>query len=141
MAGQQGPEKKFNNFKMALKTMSERIIEPSYHSAGMGRTGFGMCEAPDILQRLQTLYGKPNLGDLDAALLHLCVPMVRNQSVEVIIWEIEEVQLLLLSYPDNNMSLPNTALIKYTMIKINKTGIYSESLAHLNAKAETDCIV
>ena len=113
----------FNNIQTALKTMFERIIDPAYHSAGMGRTGFGTDKASAILQRIQTLYGKPSLGELDASLLRLHDPMESNQPVEVMIWEIKEVQILLLLHPEDNMSLPDTALINYEMIKINKTGI------------------
>ena len=54
---------------------------------------------------------------------------------------IEEVQFFLLSYPEDNMSLPDTVLINYAMIKINKTGIYSKALERWNAKDSADRIV
>jgi len=41
---------------------------------------------------------------------------------------IEEVHFFLLSYLEDGMSLSNTALTNYAMIKINKTGIYSKAL-------------
>ena len=103
----------FNNFQTALKTMSKRIVDLAYHSSGMGRTGFGTEEIPAILQQLQTLYRKPSLRYIDAALLRLNDPMDRNQPMEVMIWDIKEVQIFLLSHPEDNMSLPDTALINY----------------------------
>ena len=117
--------------------MLERIVDPAYHSAGMGRTCFGTDKAPAILQRLQTLYGKQSLGGIDAALLRLNDHMERNQPVEVVIQAIEEVQLFLLSHPEDNMSLSDIAWINYNMIKIIKTGIYSKALARWNAKTST----
>ena len=113
----------FNNIQMALKTMFECIIDPACHSSGMGRTGFGTYKSLATLQRIQTLYSKPILGYLDASLLRLNDPMDRNQPVEVMIQAIEKVRLFLLSNPEDNMILPDTALINYAMIKINKTGI------------------
>ena len=67
--------------------------------------------------------------------------MDRNQPVEVMIWSIGEVQLFLLLHPKDNMSLPDTALVNYSMIDINKTGIYYKTLECCNAKAATDRIV
>ena len=118
--------------------MFKRIIDPAYHSDGMGRTGLDTDETQSIIKRLQTLYGKPSLGDLDAALLPLNDTMDRNQPFKVMMWEIEEVQLFLLSHPEYNMRPPDTALIDYSMIKINKTGIYSKALVCWNAKTETN---
>ena len=54
------------------------------------------------------------------------------------IWEIKEVQILLLLHPEDNMSLPDTALINYEIIKINKMGIYSKTIACWNANTATD---
>ena len=88
--------------------MFERISDPLYHSDGMGRTGFGRDETPAILQRLQKLYGISSLGELYVSLLRLHDPMERNQPVELMIWVNEEVQHLLLSHPEDNMSLPDT---------------------------------
>ena len=59
----------FNNAQTALKTMFKHIIKPAYHLAGMGQTGFATDKDPAILQGIQTLYRKPSLGKLDAALL------------------------------------------------------------------------
>lgn len=64
--------------------------------------------------------------------------MDRNQPVQVMIWDIKDVQPFLLSHPEDNMSLPDTALVNYTMNKISKTGIYSKALARWNAKTATD---
>ena len=87
------------------------------------------------------MYGKSSLGVLDIDLLRLHDPMDRNQPVEVMISDIEEVQLFLLSHPEDMMSLPGTSLINYSMIKINKTGKYSKGLARWNEKTATDRII
>ena len=39
----------FNNFQTELEKMFEHIINPDYHSNGMGCTGFGVDKAPAIL--------------------------------------------------------------------------------------------
>ena len=54
----------FENVCTALRLLFERIIDQAYHSGGTGtrglaRRGFGNDEPPDILARLQRLYGKP----------------------------------------------------------------------------------
>ena len=121
--------------------MFEHIIEPAYHLSGMGRTGFGTDKTPAILQRLHTLYRKPSLGDVNTSFLRLHDTMDRNQLAEMMIRAIEDVQLLLLLNPKDNMSLPNTALINYAMIKIKNTDIHYNALALWNSKAGTDHIV
>ena len=107
----------------------------------MGKTGFDMDEDPAILQGIQTLYEKPSLGKLDAALLWLNDNMDRNQPLELMIWSIKEIQPFLLSYTEDNISLPDTALINYAMVKIKKKRIYPKALARWNAKAITNHIV
>ena len=89
----------------------------------MGHTVFGTDEAPAILKWLQTLYIKPSLRELDAALLLLYDTIDRKQPGEVMIWEIKEVQIFLLYHPKDNTSVPDTELINYAMIRIDKTGI------------------
>ena len=39
------------------------------------------------------------------------------------------------------MSLPDTALSNYAMMKINKTSVYSKALAHWNSKRATGCTI
>ena len=57
-----------------MRLLFERIIDKAYHSGGTGATGltlrgFGNDEPPEIMARLQRLYGKPSLQELDQALL------------------------------------------------------------------------
>jgi hypothetical protein len=124
----------FKNVRTALKEMLERTIEEAYHSATMGRRGFGNDDPPAIVARLQRLYGKPSLQEIDTALARLLAPMDRNQPIEVMLREIEEVQLFLLSHPDGDQELPDHTLILHAMIKLNKTGAYVKLLERWNAK-------
>ena len=57
------------------------------------------------------------------------------------IWSIKEIQPFLLLYPEDNISLPDTALINYAMVKIKKKRIYPKALARWNAKKATDHII
>ena len=107
----------------------------------MGHTVFSTDETPDILHIINNPYGKPSLGQLNAALLRLYDPMYSNQPVEVMIQAIKEVQILLLLHTEDTTSLPDTALINYAMININETEIYSKAIARWNSKATTNCIV
>ena len=54
--------------------------------------------------------------------------MDRQQQVKVMIRGVEEVQFSLLLHLEDSMGLPGTALIKFAMIKISKTGIDSKAL-------------
>jgi len=54
---------------------------------------------------------------------------------------IKEASFFLLSHPEDGMSLPDTALINYGIIKINKTGIYLKALERWNTKDAADRIV
>ena len=85
---------------MALKTTFERVIDKAYHTTGntgiMG-DGFGHLTPYDILQRLRKTYGRANIQEIEAKLLHLNNPMDRNLPVEVIIWDIKDVQRFLLA--------------------------------------------
>ena len=101
----------------------------------MGRHVFGYDEQQAIIKRLQRLYGQPSLGELYTALLHLKNPMDHNQPVEVILWAIEEVQMLLLAHPEAGQELANTNLILYALIKLNNAGgMYTKVLKRWNAK-------
>ena len=87
---------------MALKATFERVIDKVYHTTGntgiMG-DGFRQLTPYDILQRLQKMYVRANIQDIEAKLLHLNSPMDRNLPVEVMIQDIEDVQRFLLANP------------------------------------------
>ena len=73
-----------------MRLLFERIIDQAYHSGGMGVgglacQGFGNDETPDIYARLQRLYGKPSIQELDQALVRLNNPMDRNQHVKMML--------------------------------------------------------
>ena len=116
----------------ALRDLLEAIIDPAYHSAGMGRRGFGTDKPPAIFFRLQAEYGKPSLHKMDSALRRLNDPMDRNKPIEVML--IEEVQLFLLSHPEPDQELQDNVLIQFGLIKQMKTGIYSKLIGRWNTK-------
>ena len=112
----------FRNLITALRAMFEEIIDQAYHSAGMGRRGFGNELPPAILFRLQAQYGRPTIMETDAALKRLHEPMDRNKPIEVMLRVIEEVQLFLLSHPEPGQELPDNALIRSALSKLHNTG-------------------
>ena len=79
---------------MALKATFERVIEKAYHTTGntgiMG-DGFGKLTPFEILQRLQKTYGRANIQEIEAKLLHLNNQRERNLLVEVMIRDMEDV--------------------------------------------------
>ena len=87
---------------MALKATFERVINKAYHTTGntgiMG-DGFGLSTPFNILQRLRKTYGRANIQEIEANLLILNNPMDRNLPVEVMIWDIEDVQRFSLQTP------------------------------------------
>ena len=76
---------------MALKATFERVIDKTYHTTGntgiMG-DGFGQLALFEILQRLRKTYGRANIQEVEAKILHLKNPMDRNLPVEVMIRDI-----------------------------------------------------
>ena len=54
--------------------------------------------------------------------MHLNDPMNIMQPVEASIRGIEEVQLLILAHPDEGRAITEPNLIRYTLIKLTKTG-------------------
>ena len=90
----------------------------------MGWRSFGNDNPLAIVARLQRLYGKPSLQEIETSLARLSEPMDRSRPIEVMLSGIEEVQPFLLSHPDGNQDIPDHMIILYAMIKINKTGIY-----------------
>ena len=123
---------------MALKATFERVIDKAYHTTGntgiMG-DGFGQFTPYNILQRLQKMYGLANIQEIEAKLLHLNSPMDRNLPVEVIIWDIEDVQRFLLSNPEDKMELTDVQLCTHGLIKLSKTrGLYAKATERWNQK-------
>ena len=93
---------------MALKAIFERVIDKAYHTTGNTRImgdGFRQLTPCNILQRLQKMYERANIQEIEAKLIHLNSPMDRNLPVEVIIRDIEVVQRFLLANPANKMEL------------------------------------
>ena len=88
----------------------------------MVRRGFVNDEPPAILERLKILYGTLSLQELEQSLLRLHDLMDRNQPVDVMLYTIEEVQMLLLAHPDGDRKLSDVNIISYDMIKIFKCG-------------------
>ena len=64
--------------------------------------GFGQLTPFEILQHLGKTYGRANIQEIEAKLLHLNNPMDRNLPVEVMIQYIEDVQRFLLAKPSDN---------------------------------------
>ena len=134
----------FDNVRTALRLLFERIIDPAYHSGGTGtgglaRRGFGNDEPPDILARLQRLYGKPSLQELDQALLRLNDPMDRNQPVEVMLRAMEEIQMFPMAHPDGDREMSDVNLISYGTIKLSKCrGLYTKAMERWQAKTKDD---
>ena len=106
---------------MALKATFERVIDKAYHTTGntgiMG-DGFGQLNLFKILQRLRKTYGRANIQEIEAKLLHLKNPMDRNLRVEVMIKDIEDVHRFLLAKPAYKMELTDMKLCTHGLINI-----------------------
>ena len=76
---------------MVLQAKFERVIDKAYHTTGntdiMG-DGFGQLTPFEILQRLRKTYGRENIQEIEAKLLHLSKTMDRNLPTEVMIRDI-----------------------------------------------------
>ena len=110
---------------MALKATFERVIDKEYYTTsntGIMGDGFGQLTPFEILQRLRKTYGRANIQEIEAKILHLNNPMDRNLQVEVMIRDIEDVQRFLLANPANNMELTVVQLCTHGLIKLSKTG-------------------
>ena len=123
---------------MALKATFDRVIYKAYHTTGntgiMG-DGFGQLTPFEIFQRLRKTYGRANIQEIEAKLLHLNNPMDRNLTVEVIIRDIEDVRRFLFSNPSNNMELTDVQLCTHGLIKLSKTGgLYANATERWNLK-------
>ena len=126
---------------MALKSTFERVIYKAYHitvNIGIIGDGFGKLTPFKILKRLRKKYGRVNIQEIEAKLLHLNNPMEKNLTVEVMIRDIEDVQRFLLANPVNNIELTNLQLCTHGMIKLSKTyGLYANAIERWNLKDRT----
>ena len=97
--------------------------------------GFGKLTPYDILQRLRKTYGRANIQEIEAKLLHLNNPMDRNLPVELMIRYIEDVQRFLLANPANKMELTDVQFFTHGLIKLSKTGgLYAKANERWNQK-------
>ena len=128
---------------MALKATFERVIDKAYHTTGntgiMGDS-FWQLTPFEIPQRLRKTYGRANIQEIEAKLLHLNNQTERNLPVEVTIRDIEDVQRFLLSNPTDNMELTDVQLCTHGLIKLSKTvGLYAIVTENWNLKDRTIC--
>ena len=117
------------------------MIDKVYHTTGntgiMG-DGFGQLTPFEILQSLQKTYGRANIQEIEAKLLHLNNLMDRNLPVEVMIRDIEDVQRFLLANPADNMELTDVQLCTHGLIKLSKIGgLYANATERWNLKDRT----
>ena len=123
-------EDNFFNLCTALKQLLDHVIDDAYHSGAtaMGQRRFGNSTPKQIIDRLVALYGKPSIKEIESALVRLNEPMDRMQPVEVMLRGIEEVQLSLLSNPDEHRELTAPMMISYALIKLTNCGMYAKAL-------------
>ena len=120
---------------MALKATFERVIDKAYHTTGntgiMGE-GFGQIRPYEILKKMQELYGRPTIQEIEGKLQQLATPMDRNLPVEVMIKDIEDVQRCLLANLADKMEMTDVQLCTHGLIKISKTGgLYAKTVKRL----------
>ena len=111
------------------------LLGPAFHtgSCGLATRGYGNKNPYDVLSHIHSLYGKPSLTELEGALLRLNEPMNRSHPIEVMLRVIEEVQIFLLSNPEEDRQLSETNLIGYALIKLSKCGgMYAKALERWN---------
>ena len=71
------------NVELTLVAILKGVIDTGYHTGAtaMGATGFGPLTAPQIISRMQSNYGKPGIGEIKKAVLHLNEPMDRDMPI------------------------------------------------------------
>ena len=89
------------------------VIDPAFHigSCGLATRGLGNTELYNVLAHIHLLYGKPSLTELEGALLRLNEPINRSHPIDVMLQGIEEVQIFLLSNPEEDRQLSKPSLI------------------------------
>jgi hypothetical protein len=132
----------FRAVRGALKDLFERVIDEAFHSSAtatsMGLRGFGNDKPPDILLRLQRLYGQPSLQESEQNYMKLYAPMDRTLPPEMMIRGMEEIQLFLAQDPEGNKELSDATLIQFALIKLGKTGLYAKAIERWNTKDPAD---
>ena len=125
----------FENLLMVLTKTLEDVIDPAFHTGirGLATRGLGNTKPYDVLSHIHSLYGKPSLTELEGALLRLNKPMNQINPIEVMLQGIEEVQIFLLSNPEEYRQLSEPNLIGYALIKLSKCGgMYAKALERWN---------
>ena len=110
-------EESFFNNKTTLTQFLETAIEYACHSGAtiMGQSCFGTAMPSQMLAPLVTFYEEPIINELEHALLCLHEPMDRIQLVKVMLYGIEEYQLLLLSNPNKQHKPTDTLKTSYQL--------------------------
>ena len=105
----------------------------------MGDTGFVPLMAPIIISCMNFNYGKPGIGEIKKALLHLNDPMDCDMPIEVMLRSLEEVQMFLLACPVENMELLEVNIIDHALNKLSETGgFYTKALEKWNGRLVAD---
>ena len=120
---------------MVLTKTFEDVIDSAFHTeiCGLETRVFGSTKPYDILAHIHSLYGKPSFMELEGALLRLNEPMNRSHPIEVMLQGIEEVQIFLLTNPEEDRRLLEPNLIGYALIKLSKCGgMYAKALERWN---------
>ena len=123
----------FEAMKLVLIQVFEEVFDDAYHTGvtGMGQRGFGSPTSDVILHRMFHLYGRPTLPEIDRALKCLHTPMDHTAPIEVMLCELEEVQMFLLTDRNEDRGLKQTQLIQFALIKLGATGMYGKTLEHV----------
>ena len=133
-------EDNYKNIKTALTQLFKHVIDDAYHTGatGMEQRGFGMFTPKQIMEAMMTLYRKPSLPELEAALRRLLEPMDWTKPTEVMLRNIKGAQILLLSNPEEIQQLSDISLINYTLIKMNNSGLYGKPIERWNERTVHD---
>ena len=123
------------NLLMVLTKRFEDVIDPAFHtgSRGLATRGFVNTNPYNVLAHMHLLYGKPSLTELEGVQLRLNKPMNRSHPIELMLRGIEEVQIFLLTNPEEDRQLFEPNLIGYALIKLSKCGgMYATDLDRWN---------
>ena len=92
------------NVELTLVAILKDAIDTAYHIGAMvmGAKVFGPLTVPQIISRMQLNYGKPRIGEIKKALLHLNERLDHNTPIEFMLQSLEEVHMFLLASPEEN---------------------------------------
>jgi hypothetical protein len=129
----------FRNFRTAILQILKIAIPDAYKSGAnaLGQRGFGDDTPRQILSKLKQKYGHPSALEIRQNRLHLDDPMDRNQSIEVMLYNMEQVQLFAMAIPGGNHNFSDVQMIDAALAKLTETGIYTKAIEkwHLLNKA------